>query len=763
MLTFLSMKGKKSKNLKKRKRKKKKINRKKKKKEKKKKKKKKKKKRGKEEKKKKKIKKKEKKKKKNKKKKKKDGKAKKDKKEVKELWEWRDKLKKEEEKEKNNIKKNLYPGIRRYVWSENRDELIIEYRGDLFRYICSDDKISRLTKTDQKEKIVSYTKDSNGYVYRVSNSIFRVFFNSSIVLQVNPKLIGDKNKKFDIKDASVSPDGNWVMALGVEKKKKKIKKNIKILTYKDRFAKIKKIREFRHKMPEEKRDEPVYRFYLQKINQKKQDKQRKPVFFTPGGDIFYEFGYGILDQDLQDNFKWSKDSSKYLFSTWEREKGVMKIWVGRTGYDFEPEMIYEIKTKLDHDEFYNMNAEFSPDGKCVIAVYYNKDGYRHPFKINISTKKSTDMIKGKFEAFPVLGFSKDNKSFFVTADYQNPSMRTVYRVSLADREMVIVGKKNGMHRNSKLSHNAKFIASMYGNWSSPPELFFLNMENNFENVLTESHSDDWVKYNILKPELFSFKNRHKDSILCTVFKPENWKKTDNRPAIIYVYGGALGRRHLVEKDDFSGSSYLFPLYMAIKHGYVMVVIDSRGMSGYGEKFATANLDKPGVPQVEDLQDLLKYMGENLGVNTAKVGLHGWSFGGFQTQMALYTSPGTFACGIAGAGPTEWENYNYWYTGITISKLVRNKVTLRKFSLLPLAKNLRDPLLLVHGMEDSNVLFQDTVHVYSELLKSGKETLVELFLDPAGGHGLRGFVKSKGKYKKFEQFFLRHLGEYEEEK
>jgi dipeptidyl-peptidase-4 len=88
--------------------------------------------------------------------------------------------------------------------------------------------------------------------------------------------------------------------------------------------------------------------------------------------------------------------------------------------------------------------------------------------------------------------------------------------------------------------------------------------------------------------------------------------------------------------------------------------------------------------------------------------------------------------------------------------VRDKPTLRKFSLLPLAKNLKHPLLLVHGMEDPNVLYQDTVHVYKALLEAGKETLVELFLDPEGSHGLGGIVFDKARYKKFEEFFLRHL-------
>ena len=248
-----------------------------------------------------------------------------------------------------------------------------------------------------------------------------------------------------------------------------------------------------------------------------------------------------------------------------------------------------------------------------------------------------------------------------------------------------------------------------------------------------------------------------------MFKPDGWTKDDQRPMLLYVYGGPLGsNNNQLARGSYSGSSYSFAYYMAKKHGYVTCTIDPRGVSGYGAKFEKANFEQVGKPQVEDIVDCGKWMIENHGVDPDRIGMHGWSFGGFQTQMCLYTEPDFFACGIAGAGPTEWFNYNAWYTTGTIG--TRENVSgakaseSDKYSLLPIAKNLKAKLLLIHGMEDSNVLYQDTVRVYRELLKAGKETLVELFLDPTGGHGLGGDVKSLGRYKKYEEFLVRVMGE-----
>jgi dipeptidyl aminopeptidase/acylaminoacyl peptidase len=198
--------------------------------------------------------------------------------------------------------------------------------------------------------------------------------------------------------------------------------------------------------------------------------------------------------------------------------------------------------------------------------------------------------------------------------------------------------------------------------------------------------------------------------------------------------------------------------MSQVHGYVTCTIDPRGASGYGGLFEKSNFEQVGRPQVEDLVDGAKWFIANQGVDPKRVGIHGWSFGGFQTQMCMYTEPDVFAVGIAGAGPTEWENYNSWYSTGTVGPSRTGQTDLAKFSLLPLAKNLKGRLLLVHGMEDNNVLYQDTVRVYRELLKAGKEALVDLFVDPTGSHGLGGDVKPVNRFRKYEDFLVDHLGE-----
>ena len=159
--------------------------------------------------------------------------------------------------------------------------------------------------------------------------------------------------------------------------------------------------------------------------------------------------------------------------------------------------------------------------------------------------------------------------------------------------------------------------------------------------LTDSHPEKAKQLTSVKPEFFTYENRHGHAISGMMFKPKKWRKSKKHPLLIYVYGGPLGSRHSVNDGSYSSDGYFFQMYMAQKHGYVTIVVDPRGQSGYGGLFEKSNYEQVGKPQVEDLVDGVKYMQENFNIDDEKVAIYGWSFGGFQTQMCLYTEPDVF--------------------------------------------------------------------------------------------------------------------------
>ncbi|MDR1841263.1 MAG: prolyl oligopeptidase family serine peptidase [Holophagales bacterium] len=690
-----------------------------------------------------------------------DGSAKKDSEKEKELWEWRDELKKKREKE--NIKPgDLYPGVSSFKWANKADELIFVYRGDLFRYVVETDKTDRLTNTDREERVVGYTSGDDGFFFQDGTSIFRVDFNSGRLLQLNRAFVfgDDAEKKYSVQGADLSQDGRWMaiyaqfqeddesgaMGRGQGQRGQGGQGNqggrqVQIMDYTKRFAES---RQVRREVSDDKRRLPATAIYIRSVDEAP-TRQPEPIFTNDGGDVWFE----------RTPVSWSKDGSNYAFATWEREKETLKIYLGEASETEAPEVVLERVGDVGHEVFNSLAPRFTPNGKTLV-VALDETGFRQPWAMDVATKSIRPILSGDFEAHTILGFTPDSNHVFLLANKDSAAMN-VFRADLASGAMELIGKQGDYHRNPAISENGEKAAMNSGNWLKRNELHVVDIASKDIKVITDSHDPAWPQINLLQPERFNFTNRHGDKIQCYMFKPKGWKTSDKRPSIVYIYGGPLGNRNSVEVDSFQPTGYLFGMYMAAKHGYVTITIDTRGQSNYGRRFSGANWEQPGLPQTEDLEDLMKHIQRGFGIDTRRVGLTGWSFGGFQTQYTMYSKPDLFACGIAGAGPTEWENYNSWYSGRTIGKVDRAKPVLRKYSLLPMAKNLRKPLLLVHGMADPNVLYQDTVNVYRALLESGKESIVDLFLDPDGEHGMGGAVKPKGWHKKYEAFFLWRLG------
>jgi dipeptidyl aminopeptidase/acylaminoacyl peptidase len=672
-------------------------------------------------------------------------------------WEWRDELRKW--RKKNAVKpEDLYPGVSQIAWAHEKDELIFAYRGGLYRWQAGSSKVEPLQATQRSLKLVAYTADDQGYVFSDEKRILRARFKAGGVEVINRELIhpDDADKKYKIDSTEISEDGRWMAVLGSApfkvdedgKPADPAERKVEIMNYGERWAVAKKVD---REVSDDKRHVRPTALYIRHVpaHGDAPAKQPAPVFTNAGGDVWFEMS----------SVAWARDGSHYAFATWEREKELLRVYLGSADENARPEVVLERRGDVGHEVVNVAEPRFTPDGKTLV-LGLDEQLFRQPYAIDVASHALRPLLKGDFEAPLVLGFTPDSAAMFVAANKDDFAAMNLYRVDMASGAMTALGAAGEYYRDAAVSFDGRLLAANGGNWAARPELQLLNGTRAVaEKTLTQSHdSPAWAALDTLRPERFSFRNRQGDTLQGYVFKPRDWKASDKRPAVMYVYGGPLNDRHIVEVDSYQQTAYVFGMYMAARHGYVMVTVDPRGHSNYGRKFSDANWEEPGKLQADDLEDAKAYAVSNLGVDAARVGLTGWSFGGFQTQFTMYTKPDLFAAGIAGAGPTEWENYNSWYSGRTIGKVDRSKPVLRKYSLLPLARNLKHPLLLVHGMQDPNVLYQDTVNVYRALLDSGKDALVDLYLDPDGVHGMGGTVKPVNLHRKFEAFWLRNLGE-----
>jgi len=680
------------------------------------------------------------------------------------------------EKDADEEKAPRYRGIQSFTWSPDANELLFVADGDIYRYKVSGNKLKRLTRTRENERQVAWLPDASGYTYMRNDDLMKVRFGSDLAEQLYVKL-PDKERMTQYK---LSPDGERMVLVSVKEGPDPggREKKVNIAQYRDRFMKVKEVSRGVSDDPIRTKENTVY---LLELNQLMREDS-----------VLTEVYRHTLSQprDYVKLPEWSPDSRRIVFAVYDQESGHINILeaVCPEKPDAEEDKDTDKKKKDEKndakkdekkdekDEAIRKNPAKvihrflhtgGPTTPRMIRPYYladnhrvvylsEKTGFRQLHVLDPRYESDMYLTRGHFEVYPI-DITEDHNAMFVTATREHPSRLDVYQVSLKDGAMTRLSHEDGYYGDVAVSPDGTKALANFTHYGAPRELVFIDANSQEQKPLTDSHPPVAHELTKPRPEFFTYENRHGQTIHGFRFDPNDPNATDKPPLLVYIYGGPLGTRKSVVEGYYQSSAYFFAYYMAKKHGYVTCTIDPRGNSGYGGLFEKANFEQVGKPQVEDIVDGVKYFIENHNVDPNRVAIHGWSFGGFQTQMCLYTEPDVFAAGIAGAGPTEWENYNSWYTSGTIGISQPGSAELKKFSLLPLAKNLKAKLLLVHGMEDSNVLYQDTIRMYRELIKAHKETLVELFLDPTGGHGLGGDVKRLTRYRKYEQFLLRTVG------
>ncbi len=651
--------------------------------------------------------------------------------------EWLLAKKKEEEQRKEPLPS--YPGISGFEWAKASDELLYTYKGDIYRIKIGDEKPQRLTQTRDSEAQPEYAKDDRGFYFRRGDGVYFMSFDSPFVRQLNPALPNN----MPLQGYMISPDGDKLViftgrSIGADRQ-------VDYIVYRNRFAEARKTS---RGVADDKFNSESY-IYLYDLNDDPianaaNDGKPWEVWKFPGGEEYQETSVN--------SEPWSPDGKRFVFASWKRDKKELALWTADV-HTKTLKQIYKTSHDGEHRTPSMASPFFSQDGTKVIAMLENS-GYRQAWAIDPDSQAATQVSKGDFETYPIK-MTKDGRALLVRSGKDSPAQMQLYRVDMATGDYTRLSKQTGSYGEQVVPNNAVTASvATFGNWGQLGELYYIPFDSGEEKALTNSHRvEDFNKINVLKPELFTYKNRHGQTISGFMFVPKDLKKSrTKRPLMIYVYGGPLGTGKSVIDGSFNSTAYLFNMYLTQKYGFVTVTIDPRGQSGYGSAFGKANWDAPGKAQVEDLSDGVKHLIANYNVDPKKVAINGWSFGGFQTQMCMYTAPDVFTLGIAGAGPTEWQNYNTWYTGGVIGDARLGKPEdLDKYSLTNLAKNLKGPLMLLHGIEDTNVLFQDTIAVYRKLLQYGKGHLVELAVDPTGGHGMGGDMSNRDRHAIYLEF------------
>lgn len=389
-----------------------------------------------------------------------------------------------------------------------------------------------------------------------------------------------------------------------------------------------------------------------------------------------------------------------------------------------------------------------PDGK---SIWYKseKTGYAHLYTMNLDGKNKKALTSGDFEIYDPF-ISKDKKRWYFTANKDHPGNRQFYTMPLKGGKMQQLTQWEGRN-DVTLSPDEKQMAILYSYSNKPTELYVQKNpvygKSGDSVKITESNTEAFNAYAWKDPEIITFPAADGANVHARLYIPD--ANVKNNAAVIFVHGaGYLQNAHKWWSSYYR--EYMFH-NLLVDNGYTVLDIDYRGSAGYGRDWRTGIYRHMGGKDLSDQVDGAKYLMDKYGVDSDKIGIYGGSYGGFITLMGMFNARETFSAGAAIRSVGDWAAYNHGYTAHILNTPVQDSLAYKRSSPIYFAEGLEGKLLILHGMVDDNVHFQDMVRLSQRLIELGKENW-EMAVYPVERHGFVEPSSWTDEYKRIFKLF-----------
>ena len=378
-------------------------------------------------------------------------------------------------------------------------------------------------------------------------------------------------------------------------------------------------------------------------------------------------------------------------------------------------------------------------------------GYAHLYRQD-ADGGTRALTSGRWEVLRA-GLSDDRRRFELVTSEVSPYQQHWYTMDLDGGHRVQVTDAVGAHAVTP-SPDGRWLADVHSTANHPPELYLMEARPGAPMVrLTTSPTAAWESFAWIRPEIIEVPSDGGVAVPARIYRPEQLGARPNGAAVLFVHGAG----YLHNVHDWWSSyyrEYQFHHLLAAK-GYVVLDLDYRGSAGYGRDWRTAIYRQMGHPELEDYVGASKWLTATMGIPGDRIGIYGGSYGGFMTLMALFREPRYFGAGAALRSVTDWAHYNHGYTAEILNEPQDDSTAYRRSSPIYFAEGLEDPLLIAHGMVDTNVHFQDVVRLVQRLIELGKERW-ELAVYPVENHGFERPDSWTDEYRRILALFDRWL-------
>ncbi|MFA5328245.1 MAG: S9 family peptidase [Prolixibacteraceae bacterium] len=446
------------------------------------------------------------------------------------------------------------------------------------------------------------------------------------------------------------------------------------------------------------------------------------------------------------NICWSPDEKSIFIAELNREQNHMKLnqYKAATG-DLIKTVLEESNPKYVEPLHPILFSKTDPD-----KFYYQsrRDGWNHVYLFSVSSGQIAQITKGNWEVTELLGFDDEEKSMFFEATKASPIERNIYRINIRSGKTNRLTADSGTH-SAVLSPDKKFLIDRWSGTTVPGQIDLISEKG--ERKQTVFQAKNTLKdYELGENTVFTIKAADDSTnLFCRMIKPNNFDPTKKYPVIVYVYGGPHAQ--LVNKT-WQNDARWWQYYMATK-GYIAFTVDNRGSDGRGLRFENSIHRQLGVVETADQMKGIEYLKSLPYVDANRIGLHGWSYGGFMTLNLMLKHPETFKVGVAGGPVADWSMYEIMYGERYMDTPQENPEGYKSANMMNYIDNLQGKLMIIHGVQDQTVVMQQSMQFLKRCIDKGKQ--LDFFVYPTHEHNVRGKDRLH-LMEKVSNYFLENL-------
>jgi len=445
--------------------------------------------------------------------------------------------------------------------------------------------------------------------------------------------------------------------------------------------------------------------------------------------------------------KWTKDANQLCIYKMNRHQNELELLLAdaQTG---KCESMLKEKNKyyisIDDD------MTFLPDGKCFFWTS-DKDGYKHIYLYDLKGKLIRQITKGDFDVTNFYGYDAERKTLFYQAAEVSPLDRELYSISLKGKKKQRLTPNKGTN-SGQFSSTFDYYVHNFSTANSPSTYTVYDLSGKAirvieDNAASKSKLDGFGASPV---EFMNIKTESNVNLNAWMIKPPNFDESQQYPVFMYVYGGPGSQ---TVKNSWLGSNYGW-FQMLAQKGYIVVSVDNRGTGARGAEFKKMTYLQLGHYETIDQIESAKYLGNLPYVDASRIGIFGWSYGGYMSSLCLFKGADVFKSAIAVAPVTNWKWYDSIYTERYMRTYKENEEGYENNSPVNFADRLKGNYLLVHGVADDNVHFQNTTEMVNALVNANKQ--FDTYFYPNRNHGISGGNTRLHLYTKMTAFILENL-------